>query len=549
MRISHAATLLCSALVAFICTGPARAERGLVVGVAENGLKYEAPRTATAVRKLGAGGVRVTLHWTPGATDLDGDERLWMDRAVAAAGTDVRIILSVYGPAASAPQDAAARERYCAFVRSTLARYRVIRDVVIWNEPNKSGFWRPQFDSQDLSAAPAAYEALLARCYDVLHAFRADVNVISNTSSRGNDDPHAKSNISHSPGNFIRKMGEAYRASGRDRPIFDTVGHHPYPEHSAERPWRRHALSSTIGEGDWDKLVQAYHDAFAGTAQPNPGRCVAGRCAQIYYMEVGYQTSLDPTKARFYTGSENSETTVAPSGPGEPPDSRPDERSPAPDHGTQLADGIRLAYCQPYVGAYFNFLLQDEQDLAGWQSGVLWRDGTPKGSYAALEKAIADAKAGRVECRRYEELVVAAAPPVVSAPGQPTVAPAAFPSPRTDVPLLQLIWPKMRTFNWRNKLWRFQIRVGEDAVVTASLRRLGGPADRRRRTSKASAPLLAARGEVKIGYLSFVTFPRRRLPAGRYRFEVMVSSKANRARVLRFAGPAFRVRPRLHRRR
>jgi hypothetical protein len=429
-----------------------------------------------------------------------------------------------------------------------LVRYPRIRDVVIWNEPNKSGFWRPQYDGAGRSVAPASYEALLAHCYDVAHALRPDLNVLTSTSSRGNDDPNARSNVSHSPGAFIRGMGAAFRSSGRARPVFDTVGHHPYGEHSAERPWRKHPLSSTIGEGDWDKLVQAYHDAFAGTPQPNPGRCVAGRCASIWYMEVGYQTKLEPAKAGYYRGRENSETTVAAVGPGDPPGKQPDERSPAPDHGTQLADGIRLAYCQPYVGAYFNFLLQDENDLEGWQSGVLWADGTRKGSYPAFAQAVRDVAAGNVDCPRYEALVVAAAQSSAASgtmpggSGSATGSPAAkaFPAPRTDVALLRVLWPAARAFNWRNTLWRFRLAAGEDATVTAVLRRVG----RARRQLSGARAGPAVRLPLRLGYLTWLTFPRRRLAPGRYRIEAVITSKANAARKLRVTGPTFRVRPR-----
>ncbi|MDQ2983786.1 MAG: hypothetical protein M3R70_07680, partial [Actinomycetota bacterium] len=59
---------------------------------------------------------------------------------------------------------------------------------------------------------------------------------------------------------------------------------------------------------------------------------------------------------------------------------------------------LRLAYCQPYVGAFFNFLLRDESHLAGWQSGPLWADGTPKPSYAAFKQAIADVSSKQVDC-------------------------------------------------------------------------------------------------------------------------------------------------------
>ena len=60
-----------------------------------------------------------------------------------------------------------------------------------------------------------------------------------------------------------------------------------------------------------------------------------------------------------------------------------------------MLDSIRLAACQPYVGAFFNFLLVDEPRLTGWQSGAYWADLTPKDSLPAFQPAIAEANAGR----------------------------------------------------------------------------------------------------------------------------------------------------------
>src|SRR5205814_9324240 len=74
----------------------------------------------------------------------------------------------------------------------------------------------------------------------------------------------------------------------------------------------------------------------------------------------------------------------------------------APDQATQLADALTLAYCQPYVSAFFNFHLADEQNLAGWQSGVLWPDWTPKPSYSALRSAIARVGSHQVDCESVE---------------------------------------------------------------------------------------------------------------------------------------------------
>jgi hypothetical protein len=61
---------------------------------------------------------------------------------------------------------------------------------------------------------------------------------------------------------------------------------------------------------------------------------------------------------------------------------------------------VRLAYCQPAVGGFFNFLLADESNLHGWQSGVVYSDWTPKPSYQALKGVIAEVDAGRVNCTK-----------------------------------------------------------------------------------------------------------------------------------------------------
>jgi hypothetical protein len=67
------------------------------------------------------------------------------------------------------------------------------------------------------------------------------------------------------------------------------------------------------------------------------------------------------------------------------------------DQAAQLSDAVRLAYCQPYVGAFFNFLLADESSLTGWQSGLLWANWRPK----PFAHAIADIRRGWVDCAAY----------------------------------------------------------------------------------------------------------------------------------------------------
>src|SRR5205823_3242299 len=117
------------------------------------------------------------------------------------------------------------------------------------NEANLGYFWRPQFNNDGSSASPSAYAALLGACWDELHATNPHVNVISDMSSRGNDRPRATSNVSHSPVTFVRGLGDAYRRTGRERPLLDTVGLHPYSS-SSEVPWFDHGTSTQISQGD-----------------------------------------------------------------------------------------------------------------------------------------------------------------------------------------------------------------------------------------------------------------------------------------------------------
>ena len=386
----------------------------MFVGVAEDALLWNTAPAVAVARDLGVSSFRISFKWQPGVTALPARERAWLTRAVMSAA-GMRIVVAVYGHGTPPPADDAQRAQYCGFVRSILEAYPQINDVVIWNEPNLSAFWRPQFGADGSSAAPAAYVALVARCWDDLHAFRPSVNVVAPaTSLWGNDNPNAFDNVSHSPATFIRRMGDAYRASGRTQPLFDTLGHHPYPSASNERPWKPHPGDAQLSVGDLGALLDALSDAFGGTPQPLPE---AG--LPIWYLETGYQTTIDPSKIAVYLGTENWPGPVPDLDPNAA-DSGPD--GPAPDQATQLLDVLRLSYCQPYVKAIFNFLLWDEGRLEGWQSGVLWADGSRKRSYGAYQRAIASVRNGNIDCDAVARAVAAAGGTMVGRPAASATA-------------------------------------------------------------------------------------------------------------------------------
>jgi hypothetical protein len=305
---------------------------------------------------LGLGAVRVTLDWTPGESFPSGTERTELQRA-AGAGRSIRVVLAVTGPSAQPPLDDASRAEYCGFIANIVSRYPWIRDVAIWTEPNSARFWQPH------KGAAAAYEALLATCWDALHAVDAGANLIATSA------PHS------SPGRWYEDLGHAYKASGRMLPVFDTVGHNVYPETSAEAPGTRHGRHShSIDEGDLDRLLAALRKGFRDTGQPLPGQ----KGVTVWYLEDGFQTT--PARA-VYSGIETEKRPVT------------EDRQAA-----QLTAAVQLAYCQPAVGAFFNFELRDDVSLGGWQSGLLRPDWSPKPAFVAYAQAVQAAAGGSLHC-------------------------------------------------------------------------------------------------------------------------------------------------------
>jgi hypothetical protein len=157
-----------------------------------------------------------------------------------------------------------------------------------------------------------------------------------------------------------------------------------------------HSDELIMSLGDLDRLLVRLREAFGGTGQPTPDNGVP-----IWYLETGYQTQIDDAKQGLYSGVENWPGSLPDVGP-PAPQARPPDASPAPDQATQLADSLRMTYCQPHVAAVFNFLIRDEANLAGWQSGLLWADGSPKDSYDAFRSVVREVNERRVDCNKLK---------------------------------------------------------------------------------------------------------------------------------------------------
>jgi hypothetical protein len=362
VRLSAAVSVALALVLA--STAGAADGRELVVGVGDDWVKWRAD-TAGIVRvqrEAGFDTVRIGFPWRPGMWHPGKVERHYIERIAKMASLRQRVVVAFSGAADDAPRTRATRLQFCSYVRSVLSRLPAVRDVVIWNEANSPAFWRPQRD------APAEYAALLGRCWDLLHRMRSDVNVISSTAPR------------HLPLRFLRELGDAYARSGRPRPLVDTFGHNPYPQHAAESPGIAH-LDGYVGQGDYATLVRVLQESFAGTPQPAPGE----GDVTIWYLETGFQT-VPPFGSPLYFGRENEQRAL------------PALAGSGVDQAKQLGAAIELAYCQPAVGALFNFQLADERRLGGWQSGVLWANWTPKPSLRVVRDVVAAIERRQIDC-------------------------------------------------------------------------------------------------------------------------------------------------------
>jgi len=125
----------------------------------------------------------------------------------------------------------------------------------------------------------------------------------------------------------------------------DAYAHNPYPLTPAETPFTggcNHC--STLTMATLPQLVADIAHAF-------------GKGKRIWLTEYGYQT--DPPDNLLGVSLDK--------------------------QALYLSEGALRAYLQPRVDMLINYLVQDEPDLARWQSGILTAAGVEKPSYQAFE--------------------------------------------------------------------------------------------------------------------------------------------------------------------
>jgi len=373
-------TALACLLAALAVTPAAPASLTMYMGAAEDEGRNADPLVAAEKLELaqaaGFQAIRVTAVWTPGLSGVPPDQ-LEALRSVAEAGDfyGLKIVVTVmpFGSSVT-PLTRKARAEFASFA-ADVVNSTTIREVIVGNEPNLNRYWMPQFGPRGEDAAASAYVAMLAEAYDAIKAVDPTTFVIGGSvSPRGGDDPKSI-RPTHSPTAFITDMGAAYRASGRTTPIMDGFAFHPYGESSSTPPDFLHPRSTSIGLGDYSKLVSLLGRAFNGTPQK-------GSNLPIVYDEYGIDSQIPARKATLYHGREPATTRPLP------------ERLQAEHY----SEALLMAACQPTVRGFLIFHVTDEPDYNRWQSGLYYPDGTPKTSRTLVRQTIDQVTAGDVEC-------------------------------------------------------------------------------------------------------------------------------------------------------
>jgi hypothetical protein len=382
------AKALLAALAALVLAGGAWAlflredasPHRILVGALEDGVKYPQPEIADQRVQLAAdagfNAMNITTLWIPGQTTPDPAE-LTILRNVAAATKErnMQLLITSYAPRPRyAPITEDEQQNYAQFMAALARALPSVGSFGVWNEPNLNGFWLYQFDASGRDIAAEDYTALLARTYDSLKAVNPKLKVYGgNLAPRGFDDADSP-RPTHSPTTFIKDMGTAYKATGRDKPIMDVFALHPYQTRSSIPPGQPHTGTS-LGFGDYDKLVDLLGEAFDGTAQ-------RGSDLPIAYSEYGVQSEIPESAQEPYTNLQS------PLGK----DAVSEEQQ-----AEYYRQAFELGVCQPTVIAVFIFHLFDEADLNRWQSGPYYADTKPKGSLPAIRDAALEAREGKAD--------------------------------------------------------------------------------------------------------------------------------------------------------
>lgn len=251
---SRMARALTGALVAALAfaAGTASAARPLVTAIHEPQVSFlgsEHPLFFDRIAQTGSTAVRIWLEWRAAAPTMPanpGDPNdpayLWAvpDRDVAAArARGLRVIFTFYEAPSWAERGQEGRPgsrdpdpvQLGLFARAAAARYQgQVFDWEVWNEPNLSYYFAPQYDAAGRSLAPNRYRALVNSVAGAVRSVDP-----RNRVAAGATAPFGHAGRDHAPLDFMRKVlcmtrRNTATTSCPARTSLEAWSHHPYTD-------------------------------------------------------------------------------------------------------------------------------------------------------------------------------------------------------------------------------------------------------------------------------------------------------------------------------
>ncbi len=391
--------LLASALVAAALTGSAAASRGMVVGIADDGVTQRQPSlTAATVPRWKAAGVdvaRVLVIWhyvapVPGATNApagfqpsnpDDPNYDWgpIDNAInALRANGIEPIVAVTGPGPVWGSRVPSRRngrykpdpaKFASFAGAVAKRYgATVGQYIVWNEPNQPVWLQPQFSCVHrhcTPASPAIYRAIYQQVASAIKRADHGARVYAGALAPRGHRPRAV-NAVMKPLTFLRALGcvdrklKAERRSATCRRGFhpiaaDGIAYHPHGILSS--PLAKRTDPDEASMADIPRLlrtidrIQYARGMRNGTSYRRP--------LGLYFTEYGYQTN--------------------------PPD--PVLGVSLSQQAAWIQEGAYLAWRQPRVRMLIQYLWRDDplnrsttaaSSFTGWQSGLFDEQGHAK---------------------------------------------------------------------------------------------------------------------------------------------------------------------------
>jgi hypothetical protein len=378
LRLRTLVVLAAVAAVALLAATASQASRYMRVGIYDEAqtLYGPVPQTFALFKQLHVQEVRLNLYWggkygvartrPKNATNPNDPAYDWTlyDRTVNyAAQANVHVLFSVYGTPAWANGDkgmnvaptrstdlrnfvlAAARRYGGAWPGDDGRLLPSVKEWLAWNEPNNPLFLSPQYAKTSkgwVIQSAADYARICNAVYSGVHAslFVGERVACGGTAPRGNNDPSSL-RPSVSPLAFLRGVKKAGLKT------FDAWAHHPYYAGPSDQPTMKPvtakgAPATAVTLGNIGDLIHLVTQLYGNK--------------RIWITEYGYQTNPpDPLFGVSYA-----------------------------KQALYLKQAFGIARKSPRIDMMLWFLLKDEPNLSGWQSGLITYAGKKKPSFNAF---------------------------------------------------------------------------------------------------------------------------------------------------------------------